>query len=84
MARVADGVIVVARSGKTRASALEQVDIALQAVSAEVVGAALFGVRYDRMAGRGLLSVATRRAAPPVQATTNGHAPVAGGDVLVL
>ena len=84
LARVADGVIVVARSGKTRASALEQVDIALQAVSAEVVGAALFGVRYDRMAGRGLLSVATRRAAPPVQATTNGHAPVAGGDVLVL
>ena len=53
LARVADRVLVVVKSGHTKANALRQLDVLLRRVSAHVVGAVLFGVRADRQPATG-------------------------------
>lgn len=61
LARIADGVLLVVRSGKTRENALVQVESRLRGVGARVAGAALVGVRSDRLPPPGALAVPSAR-----------------------
>ena len=94
LARLADAVLVVVRSGQTKASALVDLDLRLRHVSTRVAAAVLVGVRADRLPPPGTLAtpgtkwrviaVGDTDGAEDGSGSANGNGSVEKGNVLVL
>ena len=73
LARITDGVLLVVRSGQTRASAVRGVESRLNSVSVSVSGAMLVGVRADQLPPIGTLGPPPPRRLITLDESANGE-----------